>query len=352
MKRALFFFSAFALSITLSACGQQDLTWQEQYDLGVRYLSEGNYEEAIIAFTSAIEIDPKQALAYVGRGDAYVGSGEMEETLSTAQADYEIAIELDGMCSTAYLGLAEISILQNDVNNAILILQKGLDATGDSALQQKILDLQNSEGTEYNRFEHMLIAGETDKMLSFEEMTFLGQPLRKMSIEELAALMSASGMNPEIYDGYDYNTRHVRAQIGKGGEISAMQYNDVPYADIISFINYDENSAPTGIRDLMMNDPVEALFTALGFSNGSEISAYIYGMIAEANESGSFTQGSQSLNYSNSNFNIQVNGLSTLIFSLSMRGYKDYLFSFTYSPVSSAESIDHLSDFSILFLDD
>ena len=163
MKRALFFFSAFALSITLSACGQQDLTWQEQYDLGVRYLSEGNYEEAIIAFTSAIEIDPKQALAYVGRGDAYVGSGETEETLSTAQADYEIAIELDGMCSTAYLGLAEISILQNDVNNAILILQKGLDATGDSALQQKILDLQNSEGTEYNRFEHMLIAGETDK---------------------------------------------------------------------------------------------------------------------------------------------------------------------------------------------
>lgn len=270
MKRALFFFSAFALSITLSACGQQDLTWQEQYDLGVRYLSEGNYEEAIIAFTSAIEIDPKQALAYVGRGDAYVGSGETEETLSTAQADYEIAIELDGMCSTAYLGLAEISILQNDVNNAILILQKGLDATGDSALQQKILDLQNSEGTEYNRFEHMLIAGETDKMLSFEEMTFLGQPLRKMSIEELAALMSASGMNPEIYDGYDYNTRHVRAQIGKGGEISAMQYNDVPYADIISFINYDENSAPTGIRDLMMNDPVEALFTALGFSNGRD----------------------------------------------------------------------------------
>lgn len=34
-------------------------SWQEQYDLGVRYLSEGNYEEAILAFTAAIEIDPK-----------------------------------------------------------------------------------------------------------------------------------------------------------------------------------------------------------------------------------------------------------------------------------------------------
>ena len=53
----------------LAACGVSGPTWQEKYDLGVRYLSEGNYEEAIIAFTAAIEIDPKQASAYVGRGD-------------------------------------------------------------------------------------------------------------------------------------------------------------------------------------------------------------------------------------------------------------------------------------------
>ena len=43
-------------------------TWQEQYDLGVRYLAEGNYEEAIIAFTAAIEIDPNRVEAYMGRG--------------------------------------------------------------------------------------------------------------------------------------------------------------------------------------------------------------------------------------------------------------------------------------------
>ncbi len=70
-------------------------TWQEQHDLGVRYLSEGNYEKAIIAFTAAIEIDPKQAPAYVCRGDAYVLSSEADENLATAQADYEEAIKLD-----------------------------------------------------------------------------------------------------------------------------------------------------------------------------------------------------------------------------------------------------------------
>ena len=50
------------LLIVLTACGQYaQATWQEQYDLGVRYLTEGNYEEAIIAFTAAIEIDPNRA---------------------------------------------------------------------------------------------------------------------------------------------------------------------------------------------------------------------------------------------------------------------------------------------------
>ena len=48
-------------------------SWQDYYDLGVRYLSEGNYEEAIIAFTAALEIDPSRPEAYVGRGDAYWG---------------------------------------------------------------------------------------------------------------------------------------------------------------------------------------------------------------------------------------------------------------------------------------
>lgn len=55
--------------LCLSACGQSaESTWQEQYDLGVRYLSEGNYEEAIIAFTAAIEIDAEQPETFALRG--------------------------------------------------------------------------------------------------------------------------------------------------------------------------------------------------------------------------------------------------------------------------------------------
>lgn len=128
----------------------QVLTWQEQYDLGARYLSEGNYEEAILAFTAAIEIDPKQAPAYVGRGDAYL-SGEAEDNLAAAKADYEKAIELDETATEAYLGLADVYIRQGDYENAQEILKQGLEKTGSEAIRT-MLDGIFVEETDANGF--------------------------------------------------------------------------------------------------------------------------------------------------------------------------------------------------------
>ena len=76
-------------------------SWQEQYDLGMRYLEEGDYEQAIVAFTAAIEIDPKEASIYIARGDAYIVWAEIdnvenpEEKYQAALADYEEAKTLD-----------------------------------------------------------------------------------------------------------------------------------------------------------------------------------------------------------------------------------------------------------------
>ena len=75
------------LVLSLVACGGKG-TWQEQYDLGMRYLNEGNYQEAVIAFTAAIEIDAKRPEAYLGAADGYVGLGDYASARSILERGY------------------------------------------------------------------------------------------------------------------------------------------------------------------------------------------------------------------------------------------------------------------------
>ena len=85
MKRTVTLLLALLLTFSLAACGEKTPTWQEQYDLGQRYLTEGNYEEAILAFTAAIEIDPKRPEAYLSLADAYEASGDPDAARKTLE---------------------------------------------------------------------------------------------------------------------------------------------------------------------------------------------------------------------------------------------------------------------------
>lgn len=120
MKKA---FSIIVVMITLLACltsctRSVEEQWQEQYDLGVRYLSEGNYEEAIIAFEAAIEIDPKRADAYFGAADAYIGLGDYEEANDILIRGQEQCGEVEGFSgrldSVLFLQSGEIGIRITD----------------------------------------------------------------------------------------------------------------------------------------------------------------------------------------------------------------------------------------------
>lgn len=145
MKRISGLLLCFCLIFGMCACGSKDTRpeWQEQYDLGVRYLSEGNYEEAIIAFTAAIEIDPKQPVLYIGRADAYVGAGETADNLAAALADYEDAIALDETNVDAWLGIADVYIRCGEYDKALEALKNGLSKTGNNEkIAQKISDME------------------------------------------------------------------------------------------------------------------------------------------------------------------------------------------------------------------
>lgn len=57
--------------------------------LGDRYLSELEYEQAIVAYEAAIEIDPKAEKAYIGLADAYIGLGDYESALEALESGIE-----------------------------------------------------------------------------------------------------------------------------------------------------------------------------------------------------------------------------------------------------------------------
>lgn len=102
MKRTLSLLLTIAMALSLCACGPQaeDLsdvpTWQGLYDLGSRYLSKKSYEEAILAFTAAIEIDSGQAEAYGKLADAYFASGDIQTARHVLQKGY-IATDDDAL---------------------------------------------------------------------------------------------------------------------------------------------------------------------------------------------------------------------------------------------------------------
>lgn len=115
MKRIVMM--TFLTALLLVGCASKGTTWQEQYDLGIRYLSESNFEESLLAFSQAIAIDPKNADAYIGRAEAYLASGG-EENRTKATADY--------------LTAADLCIDQENPVRAEEILNEALEAMGES----------------------------------------------------------------------------------------------------------------------------------------------------------------------------------------------------------------------------
>ena len=174
----------------LCGCGTA-ARWQKQYDMGVRYMSEGSYQEAVLAFKAAIQIDPKSADAYRMLAELYMRQGDLEAAMevlkggeaqmddvvqadqlaeqltevrrSAAQERYEsgmravsagaereaaeafqTAVSLDPNNTGAYRALAELYVRQGDYDAAAEVLEQGVSTTGNGVLQtllERIRDL-------------------------------------------------------------------------------------------------------------------------------------------------------------------------------------------------------------------
>ena len=102
-------------------------------ELGQKYLTETNYTEAVASFTEAIELDPENIPAYMGRAEAYIGLKQYDD----AKADYTTAIEKTEeqpyQQAEAYIGRAEV----NELTTA------NEDALSDYEAAQELLEAEN-----------------------------------------------------------------------------------------------------------------------------------------------------------------------------------------------------------------
>ena len=74
------------IMLLLTACSSE---WQQHYDLGMKYLSDGNYEEAIIEFEAAIEIDDMRSDTYIGLAEVYIEQGDLQKAIEILEKGYE-----------------------------------------------------------------------------------------------------------------------------------------------------------------------------------------------------------------------------------------------------------------------
>lgn len=159
MKRLKMMCFLLALLGLLSACSAHSVdaeeqsapTWQSRYDLGVRYLSDGRYEEAILAFTAAIEIDPKNAQAYEQRGDAYwelaqsAQGSEQTDAYRSAAEDYESAMQWGSETDELYRRAADAYYGAQDYEKAESYYEKLLEK--DKDVLARLIECSRALGT-------------------------------------------------------------------------------------------------------------------------------------------------------------------------------------------------------------
>lgn len=192
---------ALLLVLVLTACGNKAQEYQDKYDLGAKYVSDGNYEEAIIAYTAAIKIDVKNPAAYLARGKAYVLSGETSNSLETALEDFNRAVELDETNPDAYLGLADVYIRRGEYDKALEVIENAIDKTNSvPEIVQKLEEMKDGKFIDSSGNLRRMSCYDSDGTLLWYHIYTYDAERRVSSATSFSAAGSQTGHVDCVYD--------------------------------------------------------------------------------------------------------------------------------------------------------
>jgi len=95
----------------------------EYFNRGLKNFKQGNYREAIKDYNKAIELDPKNAMAYNNRDMAYIILTNPQQAIK----DFERAIQMNPELVHIYLNIALCYSLQNNAAMACQWLEKAIE---------------------------------------------------------------------------------------------------------------------------------------------------------------------------------------------------------------------------------
>ena len=217
---------------------------QKRLDLGNRYLSEMEYEKAIAEYEAVIEIDPKNAEAYLGLSDAYIEMGEYEKASAILEEGYTIT------------GVEIIQRKLEEVNTLLVsttenIPEEPAEVDLDGVIEEVRAQLPN---VSIAFTMDSVVLGETD--MSGVKAEYIGKPYAKsnlMNNDTLDTVYVCYGHDTPIPEGNEEDEfGFFFASLAEGGNIVSMNCHD---KDILcSQLFY-------------VGDPEEELFHALGITS-------------------------------------------------------------------------------------
>ncbi len=96
---------------------------QHNLNLGYKYLEEGRYEEAVIAFEKVLKIDKNNTKAVIGAADAYVGLGKFDKAIELLT----LHIKTDNTKTELYDKLIKLYLDKEEYSAAQKVIDKASD---------------------------------------------------------------------------------------------------------------------------------------------------------------------------------------------------------------------------------
>ena len=222
------------IAILLAGCAKSTAAQlKEQLELGQNYLLEMNYEEAVVAFSKAIELDPKSWEAYEGLTNVYIAQEQYDkayEVLSQAEENIPRQAGLEELRVEIAQRTSENSAEDVSADEAATALPESTENAEAEALLTEWLD----NGDWDSIYEELSFEENQEYFLDLEEpMIVTGEDGNGIGIY-------VSGSSVELYIGGYENG--VRSGFGVFGNIGADEYGPYKYV----YEGEWENDYPNG----------------------------------------------------------------------------------------------------------